>query len=159
MLGKFGPIIWIFSNWLKFGTKVDYCMLILILMFIFSIFLSVIFFGGKFGPIIWSSTNWLKFRRGIHCCMLITILMSIFFQKFVSHIFLDKIWCCLNQNLAFVYVINVTYWLWRKAIIFQKKIVQNIMDKFRSIFFLHIDGIRREVKNNRFWEEIFLKEL
>ena len=65
------------ANWLKFGTVVDCYMLILILMFIFSYFLSL-FFWGKFGPIIWRSTKWLKFHRGVHCCMLITISMFIF---------------------------------------------------------------------------------
>ena len=42
---KFVPKIWSSSNWLKFGTEVDYHMLISTLMFIFSKFFSFIFFG------------------------------------------------------------------------------------------------------------------
>ena len=55
-LGKFGPKIRCSSNWLKFGTEVDHYMLISILMFIFSKFLSFIFFGQ-----IWSQN--LKFSK------------------------------------------------------------------------------------------------
>ena len=85
-LGKFGPKIWSCLNWLKFGTQVDYYMLILVLMVIFSKFLSFIFSLGKFGPEIWSSSNWLKCSAWVHCYMLITILMFIF-SKFMAFIF------------------------------------------------------------------------
>ena len=46
-LGQFGPTIWISLKWLKFCRGVNCCMLITILMFIFSKFLSVIFFWAK----------------------------------------------------------------------------------------------------------------
>ena len=45
-LGKFGTIIWISSNWLKFCGEVHSHMLITVSMFIFSKF----FLFGKFGP-------------------------------------------------------------------------------------------------------------
>ena len=51
--GKFVPKIWISSNWLKFGTEVDYHILISTLMFIFSKFFSFIFSLGKFCPRKW----------------------------------------------------------------------------------------------------------
>ena len=61
-LGKFGPIIWNTSSWLKFGWEVDYYMLILILIFFFSTFFSFIFFG-TIRPKIWSSSNWQKLAK------------------------------------------------------------------------------------------------
>ena len=47
---KFGPKIWSSLNWQKFCTGVHCCLLITILMFIFSKFFSFIFFCGKCGP-------------------------------------------------------------------------------------------------------------
>ena len=57
-LGKFDLKVWSSSNWLKFGTEavIDCYMLISILMFIFSKFLSFIFFRQ-----IWSQN--LKFSK------------------------------------------------------------------------------------------------
>ena len=74
------------SNWLKFGTGVDCYMLISILMFIFSKFLSFIFFWKNCDLKIWSSPNQLKFGAGVHCYMLIASFIFIF-SKFLSVIF------------------------------------------------------------------------
>ena len=49
-LGQFDPTIWISLKWLKFCRGVNCCMLITILMFIFSKFLSVIFFWTNLVP-------------------------------------------------------------------------------------------------------------
>ena len=84
-LGKFGPIIWISSNWLKFRIGVHCDMLVTVLMFIFSKLFS--YFLGKFGPKIWRSSNWLKFGTEVDCYMLISILMFIF-SNFLSVIFI-----------------------------------------------------------------------
>ena len=55
-LGKFGPIICFFSNWLKFRRGVHYYMLITVLRFVFSKLFSFTFFGQ-----IWS--QYLKFFK------------------------------------------------------------------------------------------------
>ena len=75
--GKFRPIIWSSTKWLKFHRGVHCCMLITIFIIIFSKFLSIIFFE-KFSLKILSSPNWLKFRRRVHYYMLIMILMFTF---------------------------------------------------------------------------------
>ena len=88
---KFVPKIWSSSNWLKFGTEVDYHMLISTLMFIFSKFFSFIFFGQ-----IWSQN--LKFfilteiwYRGRLPYTYFDFNVY-FFKIFVIHIFFGKIW-------------------------------------------------------------------
>ena len=110
--GKFSLKILSSSDWMKFGTEVDYHMLISILIFLFWKFFSFIFWGkfwspnrrfqclffqnsfqsyfwDKFGPKIWSSSDWLKFGIGVDYHMLISTLMFIF-SKFFSLIFSDK---------------------------------------------------------------------
>ena len=54
LFGRFSPIIWISSNWLKFCKGVHSYILITVLMFVFSKLFWFIFLG-KFGPKIWSS--------------------------------------------------------------------------------------------------------
>ena len=66
-LGKFDPKIWSSSNSLKIGIEVDCCMLITVLMFILSKFLSFIFFGQ-----IWSQN--LKFSKLTEICYRGTLL-------------------------------------------------------------------------------------
>ena len=84
-LGKFGSIICIFTNWLKFGTVVDCYMLISILMFIFSYFLSVIFFGQ-----IWSQN--LKFFKLSEIWYRGRLLYAYFnFDVYFSKIFVNNI--------------------------------------------------------------------
>ena len=84
-LGKFDSVIWISSNWLKFGTGVHCYMLITVLMFIFhTSFHSYFLF--KFGLRLCSSLNWLKFATEVDCYMFISILVFIF-SKFLSFIF------------------------------------------------------------------------
>ena len=65
-------------------------MLITTLMFIFSKYLSFMFFE-QIWFLIWISWNWLKFLRGVHCYLLITILMFIF-SKYLSLMFFEQIW-------------------------------------------------------------------
>ena len=96
--------MWSSSKLLKFGTEVDYHMLISILMFIFSKFFSLIFLGQ-----IWSQnlkfSDWLKFGTEVDYHMLISILMFIF-SKFFSFIFLRQIW---SQNLKFFRLTEIWY--------------------------------------------------
>ena len=61
--GNLGPKIWSSSNWLKSGTEVDCYMLISILLFVFSKFLLLIFFGKT-----WS--NWNLVEGYISMCLL-----------------------------------------------------------------------------------------
>ena len=75
---KFGPIILSSTKWLKFRTGIDCCMLITILMFTFSKFLSVIFSGTHLVP---------KSNARVYFYMLITVLMCNFSKYFRSLIF------------------------------------------------------------------------
>ena len=103
-LGKFALKIWSSSNWLKIGTEVDSYMLISILIFIFSKFLSFLFFGQ-----IWSQN--LKFSKLIEIWYRCTLLSAYydfnvyFFKIFVIHIF-GQIW---SQNLKFSKLIEIWY--------------------------------------------------
>ena len=74
---------------MKFGTGVDYHMLISILIFLFSRFFHSSFWD-KLCPKVLSSSDWLKFGTGVDYHMLISILMFIF-SKFFSLIFLGQI--------------------------------------------------------------------
>ena len=90
-LGKFGPIIWISSNWLKFRRGVHCYMLITVLMFIFSKFFSFIFFGQ-----IWSQNlKFFKLTKIWYRCRLILCLFwfwCLFFQKFCHSYNFGQIW-------------------------------------------------------------------
>ena len=103
-LGKFGPIIWISSNWLKFRRGVHYYMLITVLMFIFSKLFSFVFFGE-----IWYQN--LKFFKLTEIWYRGRLLYAYFdfdvyfFKFFVSHMFLGKyglkIWSSqIGRNLV-----------------------------------------------------------
>ena len=72
------------------------------LMFIFSKFLSFIFFWANLVP---KSLNQLKFATEVHCYMLVRILTFIF-SIFFSFIFLGQIW---SRNLKYFKLTEITY--------------------------------------------------
>ena len=126
--GKFCPIIWIYSNWLKFCRVVYFYTLHTVSCLFFQNF-CYSYFSGKFGFKLWSSLNWLKFGAGVHCYNVIVILIIIF-SKVLSFIWF---WedlvpksnvVAVDQNITFVHInnvhiINVICWLQSKATIFQ----------------------------------------
>ena len=71
-------------------------------MFIFSKFLSFIFFWANLVP---KSLNQLKFATEVHCYMLVRILTFIF-SIFFSFIFLGQIW---SRNLKYFKLTEITY--------------------------------------------------
>ena len=93
-LGKFDPIIWISSNWLKFRIGVHCYMLITALMFIFSKKISFTFLGQ-----IWSKN--LKFYKLTEICCKRTLLYAYynfnvyFFKNFCHWYNFGQIW---SQN-------------------------------------------------------------
>ena len=86
---KFGLIIWISSNWLKFRRVVHCYMLITVLMFVFSKFFSFIFFGQ-----IWSQNlKFFKLTEIWYRGRLLYVYFDFdvyFFKMFVIHVFLGK---------------------------------------------------------------------
>ena len=79
-LRKFGRKNWRFPNWTKFGTWVHYHILILILIFIFSKFLSLMLFWANLVPkseVL--QINW-------------NILQGLFFSKSLPLMFFEQIW-------------------------------------------------------------------
>ena len=126
-------------------------MVITILIFIlFKIFVSH-FFGGNFGLKIWSFLNWLKFGAGVHYYTAIIILMFIFL-KVLSFIqfwvnLVPKSVVPVDRNLAFVYIINIIFWLQSKAIFFCSKyygqisfLVFSILTELRRISILNFNN-------------------
>ena len=94
---KFGPKIWSCSDSLKFGSEIDYHILISILMFLFSKLFSFTFLG-QFWSRKWTSSNWLKFGTEVDHHVLISILMGFFFKFSFHSSFFWQIW---SQNLKF----------------------------------------------------------
>ena len=97
--------------------------------------------------------------------MLITFLMLIF-SKFFSFIFLGKfglkIWSSYGGRLLYAYFDFDVYFFKGfviHIILGKSGNFQNIMGKFYSILFFHIDGIKSYMENNRFWDEIFSRNL
>ena len=86
---KFGPIIWISSNWLKFCRGVHCYMLITVLIFIHSKFFSFILFGQ-----IWSQNlKFFKLTKIWYRGRLLYAYVDFdvyFFKGFVIHIILAK---------------------------------------------------------------------
>ena len=108
-LGKFGPIIWIPSNWLKFLRGIHCYMLITVLILIFSKFFSFIFFGQ-----IWSQNlKFLKLTKIWYRGRLLHAYFDFdvyFFKGFVIHIILVKFGKFQNNMGKFYSILFSPYW-------------------------------------------------
>ena len=113
--GKFGPKIWSSSDWLKFGTEVDYHILILILMFIFSKFCYSYFLWKNLVPQNQEFAKLNKIGSGVHCISLFW-LWRLFFQNLFHHFFFfgkfgPKMWNLTEMFFKFLQIDwNVEFW-------------------------------------------------
>ena len=140
--GKICPKIWSPPKWLKFGTGVHCYMLITILTFIFSKFLSFIFLGLS-----WSQN--LNFSKLTEICYRVTLLYAYydfnvyFFKIFVSHTFLGKFclkilsslnWLKFGAGLLHYFIlITVSVWKFCHSYNFGKTWSQNLMSQLTGI--------------------------
>ena len=102
--GKFGPIIWISWNWLKFYRGVHCYMLTTVSMFIFSKIFSFIFFG----KILSQNLKFFKLTDIWYRGRLLYAYFDFnvyFFKIFAIHIF----WANLVQNLKFSKLTDIWY--------------------------------------------------
>ena len=159
--GKFGPIISSSTKWLKFRRGVQCCMLITILMFTFSKFLTVIFFWEN----LISKSEVLQINSLIYSHYDFNVY---FFKNFVVHIILDKTSCCPSWPESIICV----HYQYNMSIIiescnFSKTCSSNIMGKFHFILFSsywqnyveYLSQISVKIESNRLWDEIFPKNL